>query len=188
MSPLRIASALFLVVLQSASVHAAVTRDYNTVNWKDVDDYAAFSSEYLTGGRTNRNILLGVYSPECEADVETVGFRGAQRHSGNVLQVISLPAAGFPIEVDGCSEMLLYRYNMTLNEPYLRTNNFDHAHVNTWIADSLRTDMRIKNGFDFPVVYYWQDESQKGKKQKLLAPGQVYITRPTIVIVCRQPC
>ena len=56
--------------------------------------------------------------------------------------------------------MLLYRYNVTLAEPHLRTANFDHGHVNTWIADSLRTDMRVVNGFDFPVVYYWQVRRQ----------------------------
>lgn len=155
-----------------SSLAEMVIRDYNQVNWKDMESFDEFSAAYLTGGRTNRNVLLGVFAPECRGDVETVGFRGAQRHSGNILQVISLPARAFPLPLSACSEMLLYRYNATLAEPHLRTSNFDHSHVNTWIADSLRTDMSITNGFDFPVVYYWQDESQKGKKQRLLAPGQ----------------
>jgi len=147
-------------------------RDYNRVNYLDLHGYAEFSRVHLTGDRTNRNLLLGVYTKECRRDVETVAFRGAQRHSGNVLQVISLPAADFPLPIEGCSELLMYRYNSTIFEPHVRTTNFDHSHVNNWVAESLRTDFRVRNGFDYPISFYWQEESQHGRKQKLLAPGQ----------------
>ena len=149
-------------------------RHYNHVNVLDVDSYAAFKATHMTGDCTNRNILLGVYSPECRRDVETVAFRGAQRHSGNVLQVISVPLRDFPMALtDGaCSELLMYRFNSTIAEPHYRTTDFDHTHVNNWVAESLRTEFRVRNKFDYPVTFYWHDESQKGRKQKLLAPGQ----------------
>lgn len=147
-------------------------REYNHVNFVDLQSYPEFASVYLTGGRANRNLLIGVYGDDCRRDVETVAFRGAQRHSGNVLQVISLPTLGFPLPLETCSELFLYRFNSTMADPYARTTDFDHTHVNNWVAESLRTDFRVRNGFDFPIVFYWQDESQRGKKQKLLAPGQ----------------
>jgi hypothetical protein len=148
-------------------------RDYNKINAIDYDAYASFAAVHLSGMRTNRNLLVGVYEEACKADVLTVGFRGAQRHSGNVVQVVTLPAKGFPLPLmNGCSEAFMYKFNSTMLTPHARTTDWDHTNINNWIPESLRTDFRVRNGFDFPISFYWQDESQRPKKQKMLAPGQ----------------
>lgn len=150
-----------------------VERDYNRVNFIEYSSFEEFQNVHLTGERTNRNLLLGVYDESCKSHMELAAFRGAQRHAGNVLQVVSLPRKDFPLEIDGCSELLIYRYDSELQNPFVRTNNLNHSHVNDWVAESLRTDIKVKNGFDFPINFYWHDESHQGKKQKLLAPGQM---------------
>ena len=46
-------------------------RDYNKINAIDYDAYASFAAVHLSGMRTNRNLLVGVYEEACKADVRT---------------------------------------------------------------------------------------------------------------------
>ena len=87
---------------------------------------AEFAAQYLTHNDgtdsvTNTNILLGVYQPQCENQLESVAFRGAQRSAGgNVLAIASLPASEFHVSLEGdaCVEVFFYYMDSRIDKPH----------------------------------------------------------------------
>ena len=166
---------IFVAVLFSTSC-ALIVRDYNRVNFQEFDSYADFARVFLTfhGGHSNTNLLVGVTTPECKDVLLSPAFRGAQRHAGGgVINVVTLPLVGFPLDLnDACAEVFFYSFNSSMTNPQSRTTKLEYEDFTPWASEVIRTDLLVKNGFDFPIMYYWHDESKEKLEQNVLEVGE----------------
>lgn len=164
---------------------AVIVRDYNAVNFYEVESFDQFREKFMNLDTDvfTQNVMLGVATPECWDKLQSPAFRGTQRHSGGgPLATVSLPAAGFPYpssalnkkgEPDACAHVLFYRIGDNINDPTAVTSEFEHRYLNQWLAERMRLpSLRMTNGFDFPIDVYWQEESTDPVHQGTLEPGE----------------
>jgi hypothetical protein len=174
-----------LAVLLGTVCQAVIVRDYNAVNFEEMDNFNAFSEKFLNLGENvfNQNVMLGVATPECWDKLQSPAFRGTQRHSGGgPLAAVALPSAGFPYPNDlldengnptACAHILFYRRGDNIANPRSVTSEFEHRFLNVWLAERIRLPtLRMINGFDFPIEVYWQEESVDPVYQGTLQPSE----------------
>ena len=164
---------------------ALIVRDYNSVNFVEVDTFEQFRSKYmnLEKDTMNQNVMLGVATPECWSKLESPAFRGTQRHSGGgPLSAVSMPAAAYPypkslLDSDNnpidCANVIFYRRGDKISSPTATTAELEHQYLNTWLAEHMRVHgLRLTNGFPYPVNLFWQEESTDPVFQGMLEPGE----------------
>lgn len=161
---------------------AVVIRDYNMVNFVEYDTYQEFVDVYLNlkENTLNQNVFLGVAEQHCKHHLESPAFRGAQRHGGgNVLVAATVPVAELKKHfesfdeaptLNNCAQVFFYRIGDKINEPSSKTENFDHAALNRWSADLMRTKIVFYNDFSFPITIYWHEESTEPVNSGRLDP------------------
>jgi len=156
-----------------------IIRHYNNVDYDEMSTFEEFTNKYmnLDKDRLNQNMLLGVASPECWHKLSSPAFLGMQRYSGGgQLSVVTLPSEEFPHALQDCAEIHFYRKGDELEHPEKSTNSFDHKDLNRWVSDRASIKgIRLKNDFDFPVKYYWHEESATPVLQGTLESGQTVI-------------
>eukprot|EP00597_Dinobryon_sp_UTEXLB2267_P007086 CAMPEP_0170085228 /NCGR_PEP_ID=MMETSP0019_2-20121128/20163_1 /TAXON_ID=98059 /ORGANISM="Dinobryon sp., Strain UTEXLB2267" /LENGTH=484 /DNA_ID=CAMNT_0010301583 /DNA_START=81 /DNA_END=1532 /DNA_ORIENTATION=- len=172
---------LVTLLLSVLSVQALIVRDYNYVVNEEFSTYADFKKAYIHHDSSrpgvdlvSNNIFLGVTNAECKHELDSAAFRGAQRHGGgNVLSVVILPLEEFPFELENCAQVLFFRINTPISDPVDVTANFEHGHLNRWMANLMRVkNVRFVNRFHFPIVTYWHEESADPIQQGEIAPGE----------------
>ena len=157
--------------------NGVIVRYYNEVRHKEFANFAELEKEYLTleGHRTNTNLFVGVSKPECKQELESAALRGVQRHAGgDVVAVVTLPALGFPLPLEGCAEVFYYPINSTIAEPKARSADMEHVSLTRWGAEQMPVSVIFTNKFDFPVEYFWIDESADPVSQGIMKPGMSY--------------
>jgi len=167
-----------------SAVNAVIVRDYNFVNYVELDSFEHFKNTYmnLEKDTMNQNLMLGVATPECWSKLESPAFRGIQRHSGGgPMAVVALPAAEYPYPaslVDGnkqpieCANVIFYRRGDRISAPTATTSEMEHRYLNVWLAERMRVKgLVLTNGFPYPVNLYWQEESHDPVFQGVMAPG-----------------
>lgn len=176
---------IFLLSATLCISHSVIIRDYNAVDFKEIESFQKFSDVYLNSENYvfNQNVMLGVADEDCWNKLESPAFRGTQRHSGGgPLVAVSLPAREFPYPEDllnedgephSCANILFYRRGDSITAPTASTAEFEHSLLNVWLAEQMRVqDMHMTNHFDFPVEVYWQEESMDPVLQGVLQPGE----------------
>ena len=157
--------------------NGVIVRYYNEVRHKQYNDFAEFEKEHLTleGHRTNTNLFVGVSNPECTEQLDSAAFKGVQRHAGgDVVAVVTLPALGFPLSLNGCVEVFFYPINSTIDEPAARSIDMEHVSLTRWGSEQMPVHIVFSNKFDFPVEYFWIDESSDPVSQGIMKPGLSY--------------
>lgn len=176
--------AVITVLLVSIAVcfigtSCVIFRHYNNVDYDEMSTFEEFTNKYmnLEKDQLNQNMLLGVASPECWHKLSSPAFLGMQRYSGGgQLSVVTLPSKEFPHALQDCAEIHFYRKGNELAHPEVSTNSFDHKDLNRWVSDRASIKgIRLKNDFDFPVKYYWHEESATPVLQGELEAGQTII-------------
>jgi hypothetical protein len=178
---------LFLAVSATLIVNcrAVIVRDYNAVNFFEVDTFDKFREVYmnLEPDVFSQNVMLGVATEECWDKLQSPAFRGTQRHSGGgPLSAVTLPAKEFPYptvllgdagEPDACAHILFYRTGDNIHQPRAVTSELEHRYLNQWLAEQMRLpSLRMTNGFDYPIDVFWQEESSDPVHQGVLLPGE----------------
>jgi hypothetical protein len=152
---------LYLVV----PMEGVIMRSYNHVSHDEQPNYESFATKYLNDdGITNTNVFVGVYEPMCKDKIYTAAFVGAQRHTGVgiVVSVASLPAEGFPVELSSCAQVLFYKAGSPITSPDSVTLNLEHTELTQWEKENMRANIKIINGFNYPVKIFWNDENSDG--------------------------
>jgi len=180
-----IAANFVCVLAFLATVNAVIVRDYNSVNFVEVDTFEHFQNTYMNLDKdtVNQNVMLGVATPECWSQLESPAFRGVQRHSGGGPMVtVSLPADQYPYpkhmlnamkQPKDCANVIFYRRGDKLSAPAATTSELEHTELNPWLAERMRVDsLRLTNGFSYPVQLYWQEESHDPVFQGVMQPGE----------------
>ena len=173
-------SIIFSLLINSQCV---VVREYNAVNFVEIDSFEKFNNIYMNIDKNtlNQNILLGVATSECWNQLHSPAFRGAQRHSGGgELSVVSLPSNQYPYKLEQCAQIFYYRKDSKLNQPTESTTNFDHKYLNRWIADRARVSLSLTNGFNHSIKLYWHEESSTPVFQGMIEPGKSIVTNSII--------
>lgn len=156
-----------------------ISREYNAINYQHFDTLAEFKQRYLTlDGNVafGENVLLGVATKDCMGMLAAPAFRGAQRHAASSITVASLPQEEFPVDLDECAEVFMYKYNSTVLTPSERTTVLDHTELSHWIQQMIRVNVDFWNKFDHRIVIYWHSENERegdgGHRTLVLAPGE----------------
>jgi hypothetical protein len=158
---LLVAVGVYLVV----PIGGVIMRSYNHVSHDEQTNFESFAAKYINNdGVTNTNIFVGLYEPNCKDKIHTAAFIGAQRHTGVgiVVSVASLPAEGFPVELSSCAQVLFYKAGSPITSPDSVTLNLDHTELTQWEKENMRTNIKIINGFNYPVKIFWNDENSDG--------------------------
>ena len=170
MSPILLLKAAHLLTFVALSF-GVIVRDYNRVNFVEIDTFEKFSETFMNLERNtvNQNVMLGVASPECWSKLESPAFRGTQRHSGGgPLVAVSLPSSEFQYPPsllgedglpDACAHVIFYKVGDNIVYPTASTSRLEHRDLNQWLAERMRVNQVITNGFDFDINWFWQEES-----------------------------
>jgi len=145
-------------------VVSVIVRDYNKVRYKHFDTFEEFKHRFVTLDHNvafAENVLVGVATQDCMGMLMSPAFLGAQRSAANAITVATIPQEEFPLDLDQCAEVILYKYNSTVLSPSERTTVLDHSELTNWVQQMIRIQLTFVNHFSFPVAVYWHSESEK---------------------------
>ncbi len=153
-----------------------VVRDDDAVNYQHFQSLKDFSQRFVTLDHNiafAENVLVGVATNECMGMLMAPAFLGAQRAASSAITVATIPQEEFPLELDRCAEVLLYKYNSTILSPSERTTVLDHTELTNWIQQMIRVEVQFINLFEFPIVIYWHSdiENEQGVRTAELEAG-----------------
>ncbi len=175
-SMLRLALALALLVHVTSGV---VIRDYNAINYEELDDISTLLDRYFQSHRnsqhfSSKNLMIGVYHEHCKQALDSPAFKGSQRHTGgDILVTLTIPAAVYPVPLNNdCAEVFYYKYNTSIQEPSARLNKLDHVSLTSWGSSLMRSSVILTNNFPFPINLMWHDESKDPIEQGTLQSGE----------------
>jgi hypothetical protein len=147
-------------ILFLSSTASVVVREYNKVDFRHYESFSSFSKEFITYENNiafGKNVLLGVASEGCMDQLESPAFRGAQRFGSNSLLVATIREDEWPLPLDQCAEIIMYKFNSTVMTPTARTSSLtlDHLSLTSWISSLMITPITFINKFDRKIVVYW---------------------------------
>lgn len=91
------------------------------------------------------------------------------------MAVRSIPKEELPsIEFPECAAIFYFKKGSALHEPDATLTTLDHRHITEWMATNTRIKFEFKNGFDFAIDYFWEDEAVEAKLQGHLEPGETH--------------
>jgi len=154
---------LTLCLLFQHLVVSVIVRDYNEVSYKHFATFDEFKHRYVTLDNNvafAENVLVGVATKDCMGMLMSPAFLGAQRAASSAITVATIPQEEFPLDLDQCAEILMYKFNSTVLSPSERTTVLDHTELTNWIQQMTRIKITFVNEFDFPIVFYWHSESE----------------------------
>jgi len=155
---------VFLLCQLHCLVVSVIVRNYNEVRYKHFNTFEEFQHRYVTLDHNvafAENVLVGVATQDCMGMLMSPAFLGAQRAGANAITVATIPQEEFPLELDQCAEVILYKYNSTVLSPSERTTVLDHTELTNWVQQMIRIQLTFINHFSFPIVVYWHSENER---------------------------
>ena len=99
---------LTIRVIASDTIKIYPYNEVNFIQYKSTEDFVNDVFVLYGEERSKTNVFLGVATPECEYILDSVAFRGAQRHAGgDTLLVATVPSEGFPLRMDSCAQVIM---------------------------------------------------------------------------------
>lgn len=88
--------------------------------------------------------------------------------------VRSLPKRVFPVQFSECAALFYYRHGDTIDKPSAALHELTHKTISAFITENNRVNMTFRNGFDFPVEFFWEDEAVSSKLLGRIEPGSAH--------------
>lgn len=84
----------------------------------------------------------------------------------------SIPKSEFPVEFSECAALFYYKLGAPMSEPSDALFEVTHLTINRFLVQNTAVSMTFRNGFDFPINFFWEDEAISSSLQGHLEPGE----------------